>query len=49
MRDAAASTDFGRPSRRYSTAEKQASSETSFYEELEAVEEEFLGGTAEEG
>ena len=49
MRDAAAGTNFGRPSRRYSTAEEQASYEMGFYEELEAMEEEFLDGAPEEG
>ncbi len=49
MRDAAARTNFGRPSRRYSTTEEQASYEMGFYEELEAMEEEFLDGTPEEG
>lgn len=50
MRDAAARTNFGRPSRRNPTAEEQASYETGFYEELEAIkEEEFLDGTPEEG
>jgi hypothetical protein len=34
MRDAAAGTNFGRPSRRYSTDEEQASYEMGFYEEL---------------
>jgi len=49
MHDAAAGTNFGRPSRRYSAAEEQASYEMGFYEELEAMEEEFLDGAAEEG
>ena len=49
MRDAAAGTNFGRPSRRYSTAEEQASYEMGFYEELEAMEEEFLDDAPEEG
>ena len=50
MRDAAAGTNFGRPSRRYPTAEEQASYEMGFYEELEAIEEEeFLDGASEEG
>jgi hypothetical protein len=49
MRDAAARINFGRPSRRYPTAEEQASYEMGFYEELEAMEEEFLGGVSEEG
>jgi hypothetical protein len=40
MRDAAAGTNFGRPSRRYPTEEEQASYEMGFYEELEAIEEE---------
>ena len=49
MRDAAARTNFGRPSRRYPTAEEQASYEMGFYEELEAMEEGFLDGAPEEG
>jgi hypothetical protein len=49
MRDAAAVTNFGRPSRCYPTAEEQASYEMGFYEELEAMEEEFLDGAPEEG
>ena len=49
MRDASTGTNFGRPSRRYSTAEEQASYKMGFYEELEAMEEEFLDGTTEEG
>ena len=49
MRAAAAGTNFGRPSRRYSTAEEQASYEMGFYEELEAMEEEFLDDAPEEG
>ncbi len=49
MRDAVAGTNFGRPSRRYPIAEEQASYEMGFYEELEAMEEEFLDGAAEEG
>ena len=48
MRDAAAGTNLGLPSRRYPTAEEQASYEMGFYEELEAMEEEFLDGTSEE-
>jgi hypothetical protein len=47
MRDAAAGTNFGRPSRRYPTDEEQASYEMGFYEELEAMEEE--SGTPQEG
>ncbi len=49
MREAAAGTNFGRPSRRYPTAEEQASYEMGFYEELEAMEEEFLDDPTEEG
>ena len=49
MRDAAAGTNFGLPSRRYPTAEEQASYEMGFYEELEEMEEEFLDGPTEEG
>ena len=48
MRDAVAGTNFGRASRRYPTAEEQASYEMGFYEELEAMEEELLDGAAEE-
>ena len=49
MRDAAARTNFGRPSRRYPTSEQQASYEMGFYEELEAMEEELLDDAKEEG
>jgi hypothetical protein len=39
MRDAAAGTNFGRPSRRYSTAEEQAPHEMGFYKGLVTIEE----------